>query len=369
MLVFLFVLIGIWVTAPLCSNKRIVIANKKYSGTQIYMLFWGIVLVTLVAFRSLEIGNDTKMYQYIFNSFSRSTSFANWIEENWYTSGTELGFYFSGYLLSKVFDFRWFLIIISMISVLPFVFIINRYSANKPLSLFLYVSFAYYTFAMSGLRQASAMGFIMIAYYYMKEKKFWKYLLFCGIAVSFHTSAMLFIPVYWIGKVPNKKITRYLAILGAALAYILRGQLWNIASNFSRQAYEVAESGGFLMYFFMIMTVALGIFYYKAFVGDFGVNNLDLSVISLDNRELFYLQVLSVMICPIASVNPAMSRVYFYYHMFIILYYPKLLKSIPTRLEKIVVYSFVFVMALGFFFTKVCDPIQKYVPFYFMWQR
>ena len=369
MMVFLFVLAGIMATAPLCSNKKLVIGNKKYTGTQVYMLFWGIVLVTLVALRSFEIGNDTKMYQYIFNSYSKSNSFSSWIEDNWYTSGTELGFYFLGYIVSSFVDFRFFLILMSFVSVVPFIFVIHKYSDNKPLSLFLYVTFAYYTFSMSGLRQAAAMGLIMIAYHFMREKKIWKYLLFCGVAFSFHTTALLFIPMYWIGKVPNNKVTIFLALFGAAAAYLLRGYIWNLALLFSRQQYEVVESGGTLMYFFMLATVILGIYYYKAFIGNSRKYVKDLSTVALDNRDLFYLQVLALMICPIASVNPAISRVYFYYHMFVLLYYPKLLKVIPKKVEKIMVYSFVFIMALGFFFTKVCDPIQKYVPYYFMWQR
>lgn len=369
MQLFIIVLVCIWLTAPLCSNKRILIGKRSFSGTDVYIAIWGIVLVALVAFRSLEIGNDTKMYQYIYNSLSQSISFSNWIQDNWYTSGSDLGFYFSGYVLSKFLDFRWFLVIMAIISVLPFIFVIEKYSDNKPLSLFLYVSFSYYTFAMSGLRQAAAMGFILIAYHFMKKKCVWKYLVFCALAVLFHSSAVLFVPIYWIGKVPNNKITRFLALLGVAIAYILRDKIWQIALLFSRQQYEATEAGGFFMYLFMLGTVILGIYYYKPFVGDYAKKNSELSFACISNRELFYLQVLAVMLWPIASMNSALSRVYYYYHMFFIIFYPKVLKTISTRHERMVVYLLIFIVALGFFFTQVCNPIQKYVPYYFMWQR
>ena len=369
MQLFLIILVCIWLTAPLCENKRIRFINKTYSGTKVYMAVWGAILVALVAFRSLEVGNDTSMYHYIFTSFSKSDTFSNWIRDNWYTSGTELGFYFSGYIISKFADFRVFLIGMAAISVLPFIFVINRYSDNKPLSLFLYVTFSYYTFAMSGLRQAAAMGFVLVAYHFMKKKYLWRYLLFCALAVSFHSTAILFVPVYWIGKIPNNKITRILTLFGVGTAYVLRDKIWQIASMFSRQQYEISESSGFLMFLFMLGTVLLGIYYHKAFVGDYTKKNSELSLTCISNRELFYLQVLAVMLWPIASMNPAVNRVYYYYHIFFILFYPKLLKVITRKYERFVINVLLIIVSLGFFFTQVCNPIQKYVPYYFMWQR
>ena len=199
----------------------------------------------------------------------------------------------------------------SVVSVVPFIFIIHRYSENKPLSLFLYVTFAYYTFSMSGLRQTGAMGFIMIAYHFMKERKIWKYLLFCGVAFSFHITALLFIPVYWIGKVPNNKVTRLLALLGVAAAYLLRGYIWNVVALFGRQQYEATATGGYFMYLFMLCTLMLGIYYHKAFIGTNIKNRDGLTNLNITNKELFYIQVLSVMICPIASVNPALTECIF----------------------------------------------------------
>lgn len=366
-MIYFGILLGIVVTAFLC-NKKIKISHSIVTGKKIYIILWGSILVLLVALRSTQVGNDTKMYEYIFNSLKQSSLFGEWMKISTFTSGTEYGFYFSAYLISRVFEFRIFLIFMALLSILPVIFVIYKYSDNVSISLMLYVCFAYYTFSMSGLRQSGALGFIMIAYYFMKEKRVIPYILFCIIAFSFHSSALLFLPVYWLVKIPNNWITRFLSIFAIAGCYVLRSALWNIASQFARQNYDVYDAGGRMMYLFMILSVILGLYYKKRFADNNGKQLSPSENVFISDKELLYLQILAVMICPLSSVNAAISRIYYYYHIFFVLYVPNLLQSINKKNEKTIILIGYVVVALYFLLTQVFAKGQSYYPYYFMWQ-
>ena len=99
-------------------------------------------------------------------------------------------------------------------------------------------------------------------------------------------------------------------------------------------------------------------FYYrKRFTGD-----------SAENKVLFYLQVFAAILWPIASVNSAIARMYYYYHMFLILYVPTLIDSIGGKIEKVVVTVGYYGVALYFLASQVLPETFKFNPYRFFWQ-
>ena len=332
--------------------------NKKTSGKRVYIAIWGIILILICGLRRIDIGRDTIMYHTLFNSASKYETLSDYFSRYHYF---EYGYYGLNYIFSKIGDYQLFLIVMAVLSIAPPIYVIGKYSNDISLSLILFICFPYFTFCMSGMRQAGAIGIICLAYDAMKRKQLWIYLLFCLIAMSFHTSAILFIPVYWIDKVPYNKYSKILCVIIMVAAYVLRQSLWLFISQFARQSYRSNDAGGFLMYIFMILTVVLG-FYYS---GSFREKKLD----HVDgNRDLFYLQVLSVILWPIASLNSALFRMYFYYHIFIVLYVPSLIGSIKNKIERMIVYAGFLFVSISFLVTQVLPVSQAYNPYYFFWQ-
>lgn len=354
-LVYVIILAGIILT---CEVNRIKLkaGNRTIDGTQAYIIIWGFVLIALVALRAEAVGHDTSMYEIIYQRAFNNNSLGDFISNYGYT---EYAYYFVEYIVSKLGNYRLFLAVMAVISVAPTIFVIYRYSENRVLSLILYVCFPYYTFCMSGMRQAAAMGCIMLAYHCIKKKKLVPYIILCVIAMLFHSSALLFFPVYWIDKIPYKKLTRVVAVIIMVAAYVLRRSLWEIATMFARQQHSSNEAGGQMMYLFMVLSVVLGYYYKKEFVEKKNESS---------NKVLLYLQILSVALWPIASINSATFRMYYYYHMFIVLFVPSLISSINKRIEKLIVISGYLFVSIFFIVTQILPVSQGFNPYMFFWQ-
>lgn len=348
---------------PLCSKKIKIINYKSFDGSCCYVIFWGIILFLFLALRSTNIGIDTSMYEYIYNN---SEYYFNLIKLSDIKSifFSEIGFYYLTYFCSKFMSFRLYLALISFLSLAPIIYIIKKYSNIKYLSLILYIGFSYYTFAMSGLRQACAIGFIVLSYDFIKEKKLFLYLLTIIIAISFHSSSLIFFPAYWIAKIRLDKNIKIVSCVFILITYLLKNKIWEFASLFSRQNYSFVENaGGEKMYFFMLLTILLGLVFKKS-----NVKKQRNYKEKKDYNELFYFQIISTMICPIASFNPALARIYYFYHIFLILFIPDLLSNIIDKKMKIIIECLFVLISFYYFYTQIISADLKIVPYSFFWQ-
>ncbi len=68
---------------------------------------------------------------------------------------------------------------------------IHRLSDDRRYSLFLFVSLLFYFTSFNAMRQAMAYAFVLNAFFYIREKKYIRFVLFVLIAVGFHSSALI----------------------------------------------------------------------------------------------------------------------------------------------------------------------------------
>jgi len=350
---YFLLLAGVVLTAPIC-HKKLKLHKKSKDGTLIYIMLWTFILVSICGLRRIDVGRDTSMYSWTYKMMSTYGSWKSAISGYTYL---EFGYYGMQYLVSRIFDYQVFLFICAIISIVPIMVVVYRYSENKMMSIILFITFPYYTFCMSGLRQACALGVIMLAYIAVREKRLLFFLLLMVLACSFHTSALLFLPIYWIDKIPYKKIIIFISVALMIGANIFKSALWSIATLLARQQYTENDAGGQMMYLFMILTVILGFYYRYKFTGE-----------NQDNKVLLYMQVIATIIWPIASVNSALFRMYYYYHIFFILYVPTLIVSIRKYMEKGIVTLGYYAIALYFITTQVLPEMYKFNPYHFFWQ-
>lgn len=333
------------------KHIRIRCYEKRTDGQAIYVIIIGAVLILLCGLRHDGIGRDTEMYRYIYENMAH----LRWGE---YWKEYDYGYYFLQFLISRFFGYRIFLFITAILSIAPVVFIIYKYSKNKIISFILYICFTYYTFCFSALRQAVAIGFIMLAYHQIRKKNLKVFLICTLTAILFHSSALMFLPIYLIDKIPYKKVTIVISCILMIMFYLFRDQFWSVATLFARQQYKAGiDAGGQKMYLFMILSVILGFMYRDGFTGK-----------KSENRLLLYMQIFSVLIWPMATVNPAIARMYYYFHIFFILYVPELLYAIRERGERFFILTGYMCVAFYFLIDQIFAPLMKCNPYLFFWQ-
>lgn len=125
------------------SNQRIV--DALVGAT--FLLLW-----ILTAFRSIQIGNDTKTYIYYFNIYSKELDFSRTFEP---------GYQFLNYVIGKITtDPHKFIIIIATIMYGGVVGFVYRYSKNSAISLCLFFCYFFSVFT-SIFRQGIAMIIVL----------------------------------------------------------------------------------------------------------------------------------------------------------------------------------------------------------------
>ncbi|MCM1054448.1 MAG: EpsG family protein [Bacteroides sp.] len=104
-------------------------------------------------------------------------------------------------------------------------YLIARYSKNVYLSVFLYVNFYLFYLDMNYLRQALAMSVMCFAYGFLRDKKFWRFLLLVIIASTFHFTALYMIPVYFVSLLKINSRTLLLYLFGLFYYFMLSDEL------------------------------------------------------------------------------------------------------------------------------------------------
>lgn len=161
------------------------VRNSK-AGT-FYLIFIMLAFSLMMGLR-YDVGTDYFAYQegFIYNyDVGKGEVFFNWIRELFHSFELHYSVYFS---------------FLAFLNISFFLFAFKRDAFILPLLLFFLLTNGDWLFWMNGIRQAIAMCIWIYALNFIEKKKFWGYLVWCLIAIGFHMSAIILIPLYWILK-------------------------------------------------------------------------------------------------------------------------------------------------------------------------
>lgn len=166
---------------------------------KVYALITGSTLALIMALRDVTVGSDTA--QYLYRYFNVPIKFTL----NAFT-GSETLFYSISTMLKELgISYQGYLALIALIVSSAFTFFYYRYSRNMFLSFYLHVTIGLFSVTMSAFRQTIAICIILFAFDAMLKNKFFKFVIIVLIASLFHTSAIFFLPIYFIKDI---KITK-----------------------------------------------------------------------------------------------------------------------------------------------------------------
>lgn len=332
------------------SSLTIDIKNTKVRNI-IIIGFAVVYIIMMQGLRHQSIGVDTSSYIIGYNLSKNVNVF----------EGEKLFNYESGYiLLNHILNKlgvseQAFLIIISIIIIVPISIILIKKSKMPALSILLYMAFGFFTMTFSGLRQSIAMGILFFSYMYIQDRKLIQFLICLLLACTFHKSAIGFIIAYPLYNV-NLKSRDYIffVIPIFLIAFILRSEIFEyLAFLFKGESVASEVTGAYGLFLFMILTLILSYLFYRK-------ENKDV------NAYRNYILV-AIFIQMLASCSNVVGRMGYYYWIFITLLVPEILKNQKKGLDRFLYGTAITTFLVVYYTMSLRSGYLNIVPYRFFW--
>lgn len=228
-------------------------------------LFFFISLAVFVGLGDMLGGYDRYIYGELFDNLADQLKIGIPITSSsiYQAYNTEFGYIGFNWAIAHITSNRYifiFLYTICMYAIILHSF--RRYAKNYPLASILFMALVFY-FSFTYLRQMFAAAIIGLSIRYIIERKFLKYCAIIIAAFSFHNSAIIFFPMYFIA---NKKYSKARILLLMSACFIIgvtgiTSNLYNLFDDISTRAahadYAVQEDtriayileAGFFLFF------------------------------------------------------------------------------------------------------------------------
>lgn len=194
-------------------------SKEKYSKNVRGLFFFLLFLAVFVGLSDMLGGYDRYIYGEIFDLLSDD------IDKGFsYTISPimeykkEFGYIFFNFALSHITANRYiFIFFVTIVIYLLFFFSIKEYAENYPFACILFLALMFF-FTFTYLREVIGVGIGWLSLKYIYERNLKMFLLLMFLAFSFHNSAIIFLPMYFI---PIRKYNIF-AVLGIMiLAFII----------------------------------------------------------------------------------------------------------------------------------------------------
>lgn len=343
MIYYLLLLIIISITY-LLTNYLIKNENKK----TIFLSVAFIEMLLFLGLRDTSVGIDLKNYIPFFNLFKDS----GW--DIVLRIKLEKGYIIYNKLIGLVGGENLFLFITALVSLFGVYFSILKYSKNYFLSTFIFITMHFYIFLFSGLRQAIAYSIIWISLKYIKERKLLKFLTLVLIATTFHKTAIIFLPVYFLS---NKKLThKYLIIflIVILMTFIFKLQIFNIITKLVYGNYAAIQNGGgykLLLLLIIIFVGSLYILYKKNNKEEQEQNNIWLNML-----------LIGILVQTLASIEGNIARLTMYFEYSIIFLIPNIIEEIDDKKIRIFLKCIVYILLTVYFVISIQNS-TSYIPY------
>ena len=222
-------------------------------------------------------------------------------------------------------------------------FTIKKYSTDKILSIMCYVGFPMlYLESMNIIRQFIAISIIIYSVRYIFDEKPFRFMLSVLIAVLFHFSAIIAVPLYYIYKKAFTAKQNLLLLIVSFFAGKLTMTLLAMLPYFSKLSYylKTQQEGYFIVFVVSVILSLIHIMFYERLVAK-------------DSRQVFYLGAfnfgLSVFFI-FYEIPVIAGRFFFYFFAFLIFIVPAY-KEIFV--QKILLKTFLIIVFVFSFFFRI----------------
>lgn len=276
-------------------------------------------------------------------------------------SGVSFQHYEPGYIyLNKLIgsfttDRQIFLIVISAISLFPFHMLVKNSSDNAPMSWIIFLGLPIFLLMYSGLRQTIAIAICVLAFQYIKKRKWFPFFLLVAAAFLFHRWSLVFALAYPAYRAPIQKKTRVITLVGLLVVYMFRTQLLGLASSLFGVSVIIDNNGAFIFFAFLVLI------YIFCMVFSDGEE---------ETEGLMNIYFLACICQCFSAINSIAARTAFYFMPVLLVLLPRIVVFISNDHSRMIAKTVVYLgfVLYGLFSIQTTDWAQA-VPYLFFWQN
>ena len=326
--------------------------NDKHQRNKIIILFACFGIAIIQGLRKITVGIDLPGYIRALRTAKDMDFFSGDKLYNY-----EIGYSLYSQLFARLnFSDQAYLFVVALTIILPIGYVWIKYSRMPGLSAFIYITLGFFVFSFSGLRQAIAIAITFYSYKYIVDKKRVKFLGCIVLAMSFHSSAIVFLIAYTLYHVNLKPVHFLIVIPGFILTFIFRSKIFLIIHKiYLGHEGRLESNNAYTMLVIMIAVIILSYVFGNEKKGKLNLNAYKNYMLAAVFFQIF------------ASQSNIAMRAGYYYYIFITLLIPEIIKEQSDKKMRLVV-SLLLVMSLLYFFNNTLLSGYLHVtPYYFYW--
>lgn len=282
------------------------IRYDKNSVDNITIIFFFLMYLFLLCTRDFSVGVDTKGYVKAFEY----TRYLDWKAAFFYGTD-EIGFKALRIIVQWFGGARLYISIAAALAVIPVMYLYKREAEGAMICISFFLISLLFEMFFSGLRQSIAIGMAVPTYYFVKNKKKISFLLTVVLACCFHKSAIVLLLLYPIyhAYITKKWLWGIVPLIGFVMLRrdLLMDLIFQLAGDeYSyRYSYLTGSSGQMGL---MILFLLISVYCYVI---------LDEKIAGKEEIGLRNILLLATFIHLFTPLNPTISRINYYFILFI----------------------------------------------------
>lgn len=259
-------------------------------------------------------------------------------------------------------DVQWLYIITSAI-ILGLIFAsIYRQSVNVSLAIFFFVATSNYFLSLNIIAQYIAIGLCLFACEYAEKRKPVKFFLLVAVAIGFHTSAFVFLPVYFLKKINIRPLWCFglIAVCLAGSPVLFRLIETVVKTAAPKYARYFSDQPEFETVYFAIglFTLIIGSYYFEK------CKNMPYF------KVWYYMNVLGMMALSFSGQVPFMKRINYYFSAPIFMLLPLLINAEENEKKRnLLKWGLILLFILETVVAVFIMNKNEVMPYTFCWQR
>lgn len=316
----------------LISERISVLTNKRY----FFITLSCIYLILFSGLRDVSVGDDTIAYMLKYDAISDITWKELWDMLYYHYIGTneiKAPGYFLFQKVAKVFfpSYQLYLLFIAFIFTYQLSRFICRESSFPLVSFIIYLCLFFEFFGVTGHRQTVATAItILFGYHYIKERRFFPFLLLILIASTLHKTVFILVPFYFIARFKKTRSYTPLILALFIIMFILKGLMFQILAMVGgyEQYSELESRGAYTFSVFYVAVVCIYFWFYPRILKNRPTADITLNALWF-----------GLIFVPLIFVNPFVMRIVQYFSLFIILAIPDLIKCLNNESKPLAYFS------------------------------